>query len=217
MAEILNYLFKSFVLLRDLVGYLIPGLAFLALLEPGRDLDFVASNPGWVPLSAVLLAGYGAAQVLAAAGYAAMRNLHRVDESDEDRAVRYMEVTYYSAAYPDMFIQSGREETMHLMRIGLSVALIFAGALHLVLIGIALFHAGQSVELLSLLAWIVCPVAGALLYWNCFEGDDYFRKMEKAAVEASRWAEAAGVVKAHVGAIEREPAASANPPGNRVT
>jgi hypothetical protein len=206
MADIVKYLFKSFILLRDLVGYLIPGLAFLALLDPSTAWDFVTSNPSWLEVIAVLLVAYAAAQVLAGAGYTLLRTLHPspVVEDETVRGRRYKEFIYYSTAYPDVFIQSNREETVHMMRIGLSVALFFAGAFHLILFAIDLTLGYETAGLLSLLFWIVCVIAGALLYWNCFEGDDYFRKIEKAAVEAARMMEAAAARNAGGGATEAD-------------
>jgi hypothetical protein len=88
MTDIFKYLLKTFVLLRDLVGYLIPGLVFLALLDIDRAWTLANANPGWILLAAVLLASYVLAQLLAAAGYALMnrphgpRELHPTKESE---------------------------------------------------------------------------------------------------------------------------------------
>ncbi len=200
MADIVKYLFKSFILLRDLVGYLIPGLAFLALLDPSTASDFVASNPSWLAVIAVLLLAYAAAQVLAGAGYALLRKLRPIHEPETLRAKRYKEFIYFSTAYPDIFIQSNREETVHMMRIGLSVALFFAGAFHLILFAVDVILGYETANVLSLLFWIACLIAGALLYWNCLEGDDYFRRIETAAIEAARMMEDAAARNAGGGA-----------------
>lgn len=204
MTDIVKYLFKSFILLRDLVGYLIPGLAFLALLDPSAASDFVASNPSWLAVIAVLLMAYAAAQVLAGAGYALLRKLRPDRDPEAVRARRQKELAYFSTAFPDVFIQSSREETVHLMRICLSVALFFAGAFHLVLFAIDVTLGYETVDAFSLLFWITCLIAGALLYWNSVKGHDHFREIETAAVEAARMMEDAAARNAGGGATDAD-------------
>ncbi len=62
----------------------------------------------------------------------------------------------------------------------------------------------ETADPLSLLFWIVCLIAGALLYWNCLEGDDYFRRIETAAVEAARMMEDAAARNAGGGAADAD-------------
>ncbi len=204
MADIVKYLFKSFILLRDLVGYLIPGLAFLALVDLPTASGFVTSNPSWLAVIAVLLVAYAAAQVLASAGYTLLRKLRPNPDSKAVQANRQKELAYFSTAFPDIFIQSSREETVRLMRIGLAVALFFAGVFHLILFAIDAIHGYETADALSPLFWIICLIVGVLLYRNSVADDNHFREIEIAAIEAARMMEDAAARNAGGGATEAD-------------
>ena len=196
MTDIVKYLFKTFALLRDLVGYLIPGLVFLALLDPHGAWAFANTSPGWILAAAVLLASYAAAQLLAAAGYALL-NLFHPEGSAADRetsAASRKDRFYYSTYYPDIFIEANRQDTIHLMRIAMSVALVLAGTLQLFLSLYAWFrgHLMGSEFLLPFLSWTACLIAGVLLFLNARSGDAHIRETAQAALEAAKMAEAKG-------------------------
>jgi hypothetical protein len=112
MTDIFKYLLKTFVLLRDLVGYLIPGLVFLALLDIDRAWTLANAKPGWTLLAAILIASYVLAQLLAAAGYALMDRLHgkpaAPPEATAERSGHLKEKLYYATYYPDIFIEANR-------------------------------------------------------------------------------------------------------------
>jgi hypothetical protein len=68
MSEVLKYLFKSFVLIRDIFGYLIPGAFFAALLFPAESWEFINTAPGWFTLAALTLCLYVAGVILVTIG-----------------------------------------------------------------------------------------------------------------------------------------------------
>ena len=202
MTDIFKYLLKSFVLLRDLVGYLIPGLVFLALLDIDRAWTLANAKPGWILLAAVLLASYVLAQLLAAAGYALIGWLqgapepHPKKESEdarnEARKAALKEKLYYSTYYPDIFIEASRQDTVHLMRIATSMALVLAGTIQLFLAVFAWASSGEHLTALTLIFWIACIIAGLLLFLNSRAGDPHNRELALAAVEAAKMAEQKG-------------------------
>jgi drug/metabolite transporter (DMT)-like permease len=202
MTDIFKYLLKTFVLLRDLVGYLIPGLVFLALLDIDRAWTLANAKPGWILLAAILLASYVVAQLLAAAGYALLKlphappELHPTKESeaekDQARRTSLKEKLYYSTYYPDIFIEANRQDTVHLMRIAASMALMLAGAIQLFLAIFAWVWSGEHLTALPLLFWVACIVAGLLLFLNSRAGDPHNRELALAAVEAAKMAEQKG-------------------------
>ena len=196
MTDIFKYLLKTFVLLRDLVGYLIPGLVFLALLDIDRAWTLANAKPGWTLLAAILLASYVLAQLLAAAGYALMNRLHgkpaAAPETPAERFTRLKEKLYYATYYPDIFIEANRQDTVHLMRIATSMALVLAGAIQLFLAIFAWASSGEHLTALPLIFWVACIVAGLLLFLNSRAGDPHNRELASAAVEAAKMAEQKG-------------------------
>jgi hypothetical protein len=196
MTDIFKYLLKSFILLRDLVGYLIPGLVFLALLDIDRAWTLANTKPGWILLCAILLASYVIAQLLAAAGYALMNRLPgrpaTPQETAMERRTHLKEKLYYATYYPDVFIEANRQETVHLMRIATSMALVVAGAIQLFLALFAWTESGEHLYLLPLLFWTACIVAGLLLFLNSRAGDQHHRELALASVEAAKMAEQKG-------------------------
>jgi len=196
MTDIFKYLLKSFVLLRDLVGYLIPGLVFLALIDPDRFWTLAGSNPGWIFVAVVLLASYVIAQLLAAVGYALL-NLHfgkPKGDSPETRLAALKDKLYYATYYPDVFIEANRQDTVHLMRIATSMALVLAGTTQIFLIfyGRIRTHGEEPVFLLPLVSWTICVIAGILLFLNSRSGDAHNRETMLAAVAAAKDAEQKG-------------------------
>jgi len=209
MADIFKYLLKSFVLLRDLIGYLIPGLVFFALLAPEKAWALTNADPGWTVLAAILLASYATAQLLAALGYALLRwspkkssgkkeELTQDEKGRAEAAERAAEIAhlketyYYSTYYPDIFIETSRQDTVHLMRIATSMALVLAGLAQLFLIAIAFAQNQQAVDLLSVLFWIVCVAAGVFLFVHIRRDDPHHRLTAAGALEAARLAEKLG-------------------------
>jgi hypothetical protein len=196
MTDIFKYLLKTFVLLRDLVGYLIPGLVFLALLDIDRAWTLANAKPGWILLAAILLASYVLAQLLAAAGYALMNRLHgkpaAAPETPAERFTHLKEKLYYATYYPDIFIEANRQDTVHLMRIATSMALVLAGAIQLFLAVFAWATSGEHLYPLTLFFWTACIVAGLLLFLNSRAGDPHNRELALAAVEAAKMAEQKG-------------------------
>jgi len=201
MTDIVKYLFKSFVLVRDLFGYLIPGLAFFALLVPEQAWALANANPGWIVLAAVLLAAYATAQLLAACGYALLRKLsgRKEPKTDEEKRKaqeaetnRLKETYYYATYYPDIFIETSRQDTVHLMRIATSMALVLAGLEQIFLMTITWMRHDEPASLLSIIFWFVCLAAGLLLFFHIRRDDPHHKVTADAALEAAKLAEKLG-------------------------
>ncbi|MGH6872035.1 MAG: hypothetical protein ACREHE_11070 [Rhizomicrobium sp.] len=74
-VEIVKYLLKSFVLLRDIFGYMLPGTIFAALIFFDQSWKFLNSNPPWLLILAALTACYMAGNALYALGIGVSNSL----------------------------------------------------------------------------------------------------------------------------------------------
>lgn len=142
MWSLLGNLVRSFLLLRDLFGYLIPGLVFVAsaiyYVFPERFANkspLVIANlasdavKNWPILIALVVAAYVAGHCLVAIGYMLydlVRKVARIKSplTADAQAQARKDLHYYRHAYPDVFVERDRRSTINILRIGLAVALV---------------------------------------------------------------------------------------------
>lgn len=152
MWSLLGSLISNFLLLRDLFGYAIPGAVFLALADYFERPDLsnvpMVHDSVWLKFVVVVTASYVVGHVLAAIGYlpydiATGKKFFKTQKELDDKVADALRYRYL---YPSMFIEADRRETLTILRVCLSVALILAalllqlpGWLHLPLLGIGLF------------------------------------------------------------------------------
>lgn len=143
MWELLQTSVKGFLSPRALFGYLIPGIAFMALASTrfvslATWRSFLA-DPGksfWLVVALLLALSYLVGQVLVAIGYTlygtagamagAIRFKKRTSAPGEEQKgfSAVVDEMYYRYLYPSMFIEADRRATTNIMRINLAVGLL---------------------------------------------------------------------------------------------
>lgn len=185
MWKFLGMLVGSFLLLRDFFGYLIPGLAFVALVSPLLfPTDPVAAtiaSPDWLPIIALVIAGYLAGHVLAAIGY---KIFDLVDGRLHAPATVDWKPLYYRYLYPQIFTERDRQDTIHILRIGLAVGLLLGCAVNLG----ANLHDGAT-DLAMWLLWGGGMLAGLFMLINAHGNNRHHTALGQATVAAAEHAE----------------------------
>jgi hypothetical protein len=179
MWSLLGSLINNFLLLRDLFGYAIPGAVLLGISGYFGFIDYskfpLAGEAAWLKAIVAVTASYVIGHILAAIGYLPrdickiVKRFCKASAQDDEN----IETTlYYRYLYPSMFIEADRRETLTILRIGLSVALIFAACLpalptflHIALAAIGVFLLGNA-------------------YLSLFEADQYKNHAVSAAIGA---------------------------------
>jgi hypothetical protein len=196
MWKLLASVVSSFLLLRDLFGYLIPGAVFLAALAlfppagaeairiPGRAL---ADVPYWI---AVIAAMYVAGQILVAIGYflyfvagpfiAWRWPLRPAERTRQRRHQEQLEtdLVYYRYVYPAMFNDRDRRATINILRIGLATAFL-----------IACWLLPLQLQILGAPLRYVAFFIGLLLLYNGYTGGKHVYEYTVWTVAAARKAE----------------------------
>jgi hypothetical protein len=134
MWSFLGSIVNGFLLLRDFFGYVIPGAVLLAIV------GWFYVDPSQLPMSgesiwgrtiAVITASYTVGHVLAAIGYSLYNGFDKLKNENgggtEAASATDADVVYFRYLYPSMFIESDRRETLTILRVGLSVALLIGG------------------------------------------------------------------------------------------
>ena len=155
MWSLLGSLISNFLLLRDLFGYAIPGAVMLAIADryehPNLSKVPLIFNSIWIKLVVAVTAAYVVGHVLAAIGYSFYEAIDFVrgygkaseatkgmsadqaarQKAEEEKRVRESKVRpiYFRYLYPSMFIEADRRETLTILRVALSVALLCSAAL----------------------------------------------------------------------------------------
>jgi hypothetical protein len=124
MWSVFGSIISGFVLLRDLFGYIIPGALLLGIFRwSGVDTSILPiSDNIWVRIAVVIAACYAISHVLAAIGYVLYDLYDRLMGRKAPSNTK--DVVYYRYLYPSMFIEYDRRDTLTIMRVGLSMALI---------------------------------------------------------------------------------------------
>lgn len=193
MWSLLGNLVRSFLLLRDLFGYLIPGLVFVAsaifYIFPDR---FANKSPlviaklasdavtNWPILIVLVIGAYIAGHCLVAIGYMLYKLVGLIvrraypawaqeqDKKTEAAAAASKELPFYRFAYPDLFIERDRRDTINILRIGLAVVLVMDGFVWP-----------------SPYRWMVLPV-GLLMLWNGWTGGRHVESQMIDAIAAGK-------------------------------
>lgn len=193
MASLLGNLVRSFLLLRDLFGYLIPGLVFVASAVFYIFPEWFASKSplaiatrasdaikNWPILIALIIGAYVAGHCLVAIGYTLYdmpgfvrgrcKKLPAAEQKakDEQAAAARKDLLFYRYAYPALFIERDRRDTINILRIGLAVVLV--------------------------IGWIVWPYpynwitlgVGLLMVWNGWTGSKHVGDETVDAVAAGK-------------------------------
>jgi hypothetical protein len=171
--QFLEDITNSFILLRDVFGYLIPGAVCVGLLTIGYPaLSNVngKSVPAWVAVAIIIGVCYAVGQVLVGLGYQLYSVVDRL-RRDPSQAATAADIAYYKFVYPSLFRDSDRRDTINIMRIGLAVALLVT--------------AHVLVSPLSIAAYAV----GAFLIYNGYTGQNHVRSYVTSMVEAAKKAE----------------------------
>src|SRR5580765_7588753 len=130
MWSVVGGLVSTFVLIRDLFAYLIPGaVLFGATVLSGLLQPIVSAysarfaflpRPEWLKVVAVLAICYVLGHVLVALGYFVI-SLFRLDPPVDDTAL------YQRYRYPSLFIELDRRGIIADFRFGLGVSLLLSG------------------------------------------------------------------------------------------
>ncbi|MBV8535841.1 MAG: hypothetical protein JO128_09625 [Alphaproteobacteria bacterium] len=182
MWKLLGSLVSSFLLLRDLFGYLIPGLVFAAMIVPSffdlatKAHDALPDIDRWWWLVILLVACYVAGHILVALGfmvYSVVDGLRgRRPPGDE------AELQYFRYLYPHLFIDADRRATVLIFRVGLPVALL-AGPWWLPVAPIELRY--------------VIAAVGAFMLYNGYRGVVHVASHRAATIQAAQWARESGL------------------------
>ena len=198
MWDFLGKIVSGFLLLRDFFGYLIPGVVFAGLmLYSGQYVTAaltelpakLAALVNWPMAIVFVIACYIAGHVLVAAGYtlspvvgAVIEGVRRIfagesktkidrDKKPVDHEAAFL---YYEYLYPSLFIEIDRRDTIHMLRLGVAMALI----------------AGP---------WLLAPcprdvlvAAGLFMLYNSTSGQKHMAEMKSATLQAARMAEKGG-------------------------
>jgi hypothetical protein len=152
MWSLLGSLISNFLLLRDLFGYTIPGAVLLGSFYYFERPDLsrlpqTIHQSVWIKIVIFVTAAYVVGHVLAAIGYtlydckdwlakrraaSKMPVTHlghkKVEEEkerrEEKRKSEIIDSLYFRYLYPSMFIEADRRETLTILRVTLSIALI---------------------------------------------------------------------------------------------
>jgi hypothetical protein len=153
MAKLLGSLISSFLLLRDLFGYLIPGAVFIGMMMASFKIGDIVARllpplSQWLWLGAFLVVSYAVGQILVALGYGAHDLVRKLfvpspkpavndkngkngkkgagkEAAPADHGVTDTEYLFYRHLYPQLFVDADRREIVTILRIGLGVALVF--------------------------------------------------------------------------------------------
>lgn len=145
MWSLLSSLISTFLLLRDLFGYAIPGAVLLAISDRYEHPDLskvpLINDSIWIKLVVAVTAAYVVGHVLAAIGYSFYQavdsfrgwwkglNEEERKEAEAKQVESKISALYFRYLYPSMFIEADRRETLTILRVALSVALLISAAL----------------------------------------------------------------------------------------
>ena len=187
-TKLLADLVRGFILLRDVFGYLLPGVLFLLIgaqsghLSSFADVSRLSSMdlPRWVVVLLLLVISYMIGHFLVATFYfipdliglikQAIRKLKK-KEPDAEKEKARSELLRYHKEYPDIFIELDRQSILALLRVGL------AGSL---LLGLLVFY-GLYPHPLRVMA-----AAGVLMLINTIFGGVHLKELRKASVKAAK-------------------------------
>jgi hypothetical protein len=211
--KLLDTLLKTFVFIRDVFGYFIPGLSFLALAYYDRLNPLLAGKADTLQILAVVVAAYCLGQILVALGYrlidttsfawtvwrtgstADQNALARAQKetptaSSAEVAARMKKRTidatadqlFYRYRFPGIFVERDRQDTIHITRIGLAMALIAASLMHR-------YGVGPAHKDGATLLWLAAFATGVAILYNSYSNQSHHAVMDKASIAAAKKAD----------------------------
>jgi hypothetical protein len=174
MWTLLGSVVKTFLLLRDVFGYLLPGAVALGSVVYVYGFSWATKSwpggPDWLAVVAAVIGCYVAGHLLVAIGYIIYDAIDKLRAPQKPAALE-AELLYYRYLYPDLFIERDRRGTINILRIGVSVALLAD-------------------------TWLLSPplsygalIVGLLLLYNGYTGRQHLGAIGAATVAAGRKAE----------------------------
>ena len=180
-SDLLADFIRGFIFLRDVFGYILPGLVFLLIgVCSGHVPGFEgfqkicdAGLPIWMAVLLVLIFCYVTGHFLIATVYCipdAIRLFKKQTSPDPEAS----DLLRYRSKYPDIFIELDRRSILALLRNGL------AGS---VILGLAVFY------------WLypyprfLMAAAGAIMLFNASGADRHIRQMRKITLRAAQEAD----------------------------
>jgi hypothetical protein len=132
MWDFLGSVARTFLLFRDVFGYVIPGALLIGSAAYGKKLGTLTqswSGDNWLVIVIVLVACYVAGQILVSIGYLVLFDFWKLfqprdKELEKIHAKKDADLLFYRYVYPDLFIERDRRDTIDILRIGLAVALV---------------------------------------------------------------------------------------------
>jgi hypothetical protein len=192
LTDLLKQLIGAFLLLRDLFGYLVPGLVFAALLFSDELKAFASASPNWLEIVLTLLGSYAAGHVLAGIGYSlhgfaaywaeAVRTGTVLPPDKVAQTKSEADALFYRYRFPAIFVEYDRQDTMHILRIALAMGLILAGLVHLN----AIWPASGGGMVWS---WRLVLLLGVFLLYNSYGGRAHMQVIKDASVKAATMAD----------------------------
>jgi hypothetical protein len=183
MWQLLSSIVNGFLLLRDFFGYLLPGIALgIIVLGVPADLSTIfVINPEWLSIILQITVCYLAGQILVALGYF---TLDLIESLATKKPLSFHapkpdpDLFLYHYLYPGLFVEKDRQETIHILRIGLAVALVLGCGFRLV--------TGPHNSSMIIAEWAAGLAAGLFMVRNTYIGQDHQKKLAQASIEAAK-------------------------------
>lgn len=132
MWDLLGSVIRTFLLLRDLFGYVIPGGALLGSLAYAYHLDasvkWSEGRPFWLAVVLLVVACYVVGHLLAAVAFTfyswIIDPLAASLSGKKIETAKTPDVLFYSYVYPALFVEHDRRDTLTILRAGVGLALL---------------------------------------------------------------------------------------------
>jgi len=189
MWNFLSSVVSGFLLLRDFFGYLIPGMFLTGLLLYAGPLGMpdwytlMAGPVNWVVVVGFVVASYIAGHVLAAVGYQVNNAVGCFSKRDKKMSTAQKTLfLYYQYLYPSLFIEHDRRDTIHTLRLGVTMALITGPTIALIT-GPWPLLAMQSPRCLI---FVILFAAGLFMIYNSADGQKNLDNIKWETLNAAK-------------------------------
>ena len=173
MWDFISGIVRTFLVLRDVVGYLVPGTVLLGSIVYAHGFAWAQKSwpggPEWLGVVAAVIGCYMTGQILVAIGYI-LYGLYDSATKTKSSGAAGDELLFFRFVYPDLFLDYDRRNTVNILRIGLSIALI-----------------ADVVLLPQPLNWVAVGL-GLLMLLNGYTGQKHVEKFGAATVKAAETA-----------------------------
>jgi len=192
-SDLLAQLVRSFVLMRDVFGYVLPGALFLligALLGHPPMFEHPADFPGaeshpWLLMLVLVVVSYFAGQFIITISYliedvpriltkAWYKLTGKTGKMDTQRAQDNADFLRLHREFPDIYIEHDRQSIIALLRRGLAASVV---------LGILVFR------YLYMHPVKIIAAAGGIMLFNAVSGYFYMKDLKRDTLQAARDAE----------------------------